>query len=125
MNNVALLLDTNSIDVIRIVHAPPAEHPFRITLDSLIAGGPYSLELSGTGLELHSHKLAEAFRSADVSSSKWSGEVTWALVLQDRAGNEVIRIGFDESGQNGYVGKDAVRMKGTGVATWARKALPE
>lgn len=125
LNETALLLDTDSIDSIKLVHSLPGEHWPRITLDSLVNGGTYALQLSRSAIELHSGELAEAFRSADASNSKWSGEVNWAIVLYDQGGKERARIGFDESGHNGYIGADAVQLKGSGIAKWARRTLPK
>jgi rhodanese-related sulfurtransferase len=124
LNEVAFLLDVDSIDAIRVVHSPPAEHPIRITLDTLVsAGGSYVLQLQRTPVELHSQELAEALRSADALNSTWSGEVNWAVVLYNVDRKEMVRIGLDESGRNGYVGADAVRLN-SGLVEWARSMLP-
>lgn len=125
LNEAAFLLETNSISAIQLVHSPQMEHPFRITLDSLVAGSAYSLKLSGQALDTRASKLAEALRSSDaVGSADWNGDVTWGIVLYNNSGKEVVRIGFDNSGRNGYLGTQAVRLNGR-LLKLATKMLPE
>lgn len=124
LDAVALLLDSNSIDSVRIVHDPPgAEHPSRITLDALAEGGAnYTLEIRGRAIEPHRRTLAQALRSADARPSTWSGDVNWAVVLYGRTGKEVLRIGLDESGRNAIIDSAQVRVD-AGLLRWAESVL--
>ena len=125
LNRAALLLDSNSIELVKIAHEPGRiEHPFQVTLDALVSGGTAQLlEVRGPALNPHSHDLANALRKAEVAKASWSGDVNWAVVLYDSKGKEVVRIGFDESGRNGYVDSDAVHMS-AGLLNWAQSVMP-
>jgi hypothetical protein len=79
--------------------------------------------MTGPALNPHLHELAVAFRDSKASQVSWSGDISWALALYDRAGNEVIKIGFDDSGRNGFVDSNAVRLNG-GLLKWAKSVLP-
>ena len=124
LNHAALLLDSESIGAIRVVHSPPSEHPSRIALDALLLHSPYSLELSETALDARRSRVAVALRSSDAVNADWSGDVNWGMVLYDHSGKEMIRIGFDESGRRGFVGTDAVRMNDN-LLGLCRKLMPE
>jgi hypothetical protein len=122
LDAAALLVDNRSVGIAKILYSPPRESPSRITLDSLVAGAPYALQLSSSAVQEHSRGLGNALRKTHPSHTNWSGGVNLAVVLYNQSGDEILRAGFEESDCKGYVGSEPVQAT-CDLLNWGKSLL--